>query len=177
MKNLLAVFAIMSIAFSSHAFPATFPSLSGKDLNGSAWSAPAGFPGERTLVLIGFDEPQQVLIDSWIRGMKFESSQSPTAWVEMPLIENPGMFMRWFIDTGMRGGIRDKATRAEVWTAYTDRKAFLQSCEITTTDTITVLVVKRDGTILASETGSFTEAGAKRLLKALEVTSEAGKNR
>jgi len=173
MKNLLSVLATMFIAFSSHAFPLTFPSLSGKDLNGSAWSAPAGFPGERTLVLIGFDEPHQVLIDSWIQGMKLDSSKSPIAWVEMPLIENPGMFMRWFIDTGMRGGIRDKATRARVWTAYTDRKAFLESCGITTTETITVLVVQRDGTILAAKTGSFTEAGAKHLLQALEAKNES----
>lgn len=174
MKNLLAVLATISMALSSHGSAATFPSLSGKDLNGSAWSAPAGFPGERTLVLIGFDEPQQILIDSWIQGMKLESSKSSIAWVEMPLIENPGMFMRWFIDTGMRGGIRDKRIRARVWTAYTERKAFLESCGITTTDTITVLVVKRDGSILASETGPFTEIAAKRLLQALEAKNQPG---
>lgn len=178
MKNFLAVLATMFIAFSNHALPATFPSLSGKDLNGSAWSAPAGFPGERTLVLIGFDEPQQALIDSWIKGMKLassmKSSPSPMAWVEMPLIENPGMFMRWFIDTGMRGGIRDKGTRARVWTAYTDKKAFLKSCGITTTDTMTALVVQKDGTILASETGAFAEVGAKRLLQALEAKNQPG---
>jgi len=174
MKSLFAIFATMSIAISSHAFPATFPSLSGKDLNGSAWSAPAGLPGERTLVLIGFDEPQQVLIDSWIQGMKLDSPECPIAWVEMPLIENPGMFMRWFIDTGMRGGIRDKGTRARVWTAYTDKKAFLKSCGITTTDTMTALVVQKDGTILASETGAFAEVGAKRLLQALEAKNQPG---
>lgn len=169
MKKLLTVLVTMSITLSSQGFSATFPSLSGKNLNGSPWSAPAGFPGKRTLVLIGFDEPQQALIDSWIQGMKLPSSESSIAWVEMPLIENPGMFMRWFIDTGMRGGIPDKATRSRVWTAYTDKKAFLESCGITSTDTITVLVVENDGTILASETGSFSLAGSKRLLQALEV--------
>ncbi|MEI8294278.1 MAG: hypothetical protein WCG66_09865 [bacterium] len=169
MKKLLTLLATMSITLSSHSFSATFPSLCGKDLNGSPWKAPVGFPGEKTLLLIGFDEPQQVFIDSWIKGMKLESIGSALPWVEMPLIENPGVFMRWFIDTGMRGGIRDKATRARVWTAYTDKKAFLESCGITTTGTISVLVVERDGTILASETGSFTEAGAKRILKALQM--------
>ena len=165
----------MTIGLSIQGFSATFPALSGKDLNGSAWSAPAGFPGEKTLVLIGFDEPQQALIDSWIKGMNLESAKSPIPWLEMPLIENPGMFMRWFIDTGMRGGIRDKTTRSRVWTAYTDKKAFLESCGINTTDTITVLVVKNNGTILASETGSFTESGSKRVLEALAVKDKPAK--
>lgn len=172
MKKLPTIVAAMFIAMSSHGFSSAFPSLSGKDLNGSAWIAPAGFPGKKTLVLIGFDEPQQVLIDSWIKGMKLETSESSISWVEMPLIENPGMFMRWFIDTGMRGGIRDKATRSRVWTAYTDKKAFLESCGIKTTETITVLVVERNGTILASETGSFSEAGSYRLLQALKAKDD-----
>lgn len=172
MKKLLTIIAVMSIALSSRGFSITFPSLSGNDLNGSAWSAPAGLPGKKTLVLIGFDEPQQVLIDSWIKGMKLETSGSSVSWVEMPLIENPGMFMRWFIDTGMRGGIRDKAMRSRVWTAYTDKKAFLKSCGINTTETITVLVVERDGKILASETGSFTVAGSYRLLQVLKAKDE-----
>jgi hypothetical protein len=174
MKKIFAALVTTFLTLSMTCLAASFPSLSGKDLNGTAWRAPAGFPGEKTLVLIGFDEPQQVLIDSWIQGMKLESSKPPIAWIEMPLIENPGMFMRWFIDTGMRGGIRDKAMRARVWTAYTDRKAFLESCGIGATDTISVLVVTRDGTILALQTGSFTEAGAKHLLKALEMENESG---
>lgn len=175
MKKLLSIVAAMSIVLSSLGFSSEFPSLSGKDLNGSPWSAPAGFPGKKTLVLIGFDEPQQVLIDSWIKGMKLETSESSIPWVEMPLIENPGMFMRWFIDTGMRGGIRDKATRSRVWTAYTDKKAFLESCGINTTETITVLVVEKNGTILASETGSFTREGATRLLQALKAKNDSFK--
>lgn len=169
MKRLLTVLATMSITLSSHGFSGTFPSLSGKDLNGSAWNAPAGFPGKKTLVLIGFDEPQQILIDGWIKGMKLDTAESSISWVEMPLIENPGIFMRWFIDAGMRGGIRDRATRSRVWTAYTDKQTFLESCGITTTETITALVVQRDGTILASETGPFTAEGSERLGETLRA--------
>jgi len=56
--------------------PGYFPSLSGKDLNNTAWTAPAGFPGERTLVVVGFEEEQQVGIDSWFEGMEVRKPSS-----------------------------------------------------------------------------------------------------
>jgi hypothetical protein len=143
------------------------PSTSGKDLNGTPWSVPNGLPGKRTLVLIGFDEPQQAAIDTWTEGLGLDQPSNTIPWVEMPLIDNPGMFMRWFIDTGMRGGIRDRLQRSHVWTAYTDRKAFLQSCGITSENKIRVLVVDRTGRILQSESGVYTKKGAKALLKTL----------
>jgi len=143
------------------------PAVSGKDLNGTPWSVPMGLPAERTLVLLGFDEPQQEAIDTWTQGLGLDQPSNTIPWVEMPLIENPGMFMRWFIDTGMRGGIKGRYQRSHVWTAYTDKKAFLQSCGITSESQIRVLVVDRTGRILQSESGEYTKEGAARILLAL----------
>jgi len=145
----------------------TMPVTSGKDLNGTPWSVPKSLPGNPTLVLLGFDEPQQAAIDTWTQGLGLDEPTNTIPWVEMPLIENPGMFMRWFIDTGMRGGIKGRYQRSHVWTAYTDKKAFLQSCGITSERDIRVLVVDRTGKILQSESGPHTKEGAARLLKAL----------
>jgi hypothetical protein len=145
----------------------TMPLTTGKDLNGTAWSVPKGLPAERTLVLIGFDEPQQAAIDTWTQGLGLDQPANTIPWIEMPLIDNPGMFMRWFIDTGMRGGIKGRFQRSHVWTAYTDKKAFLQFCGITSEGEIRVLVVDRTGTILQCESGAYTKKGAKALLKAL----------
>jgi hypothetical protein len=168
MKPLIAILLIAFFMTAAHSESLLFPSIAGKNLNENPWKAPDGFPNERTLVLIGFDEPQQELIDTWISGMKLKNPETNIAWIEMPVIENPGIFMRWFINTGMRGGIPDKSTRSRVWTAYTDRKAFLKACGITSIDTITVLVVQKDGKILASESGGFTEPGARKLAKAID---------
>jgi hypothetical protein len=145
----------------------TMPLTTGKDLNGTPWSVPKGLPAERTLVLIGFDEPQQAAIDTWTQGLGLDQPVNKIPWVEMPLIDNPGMFMRWFIDTGMRGGIKGRFQRSHVWTAYTDKKAFLQSCGITSESEIRVLVVDRTGRILQSESGEYTKEGATRILNAL----------
>jgi len=145
----------------------TMPLTTGKDLNGTPWSVPKGLPAERTLVLIGFDEPQQAAIDTWTQGLGLVQPTNTIPWVEMPLIDNPGMFMRWFIDTGMRGGIKGRFQRSHVWTAYTDKKAFLQSCGITSESEIRVMVVDRTGRILHSDSGEYTKEGAAKLLRFL----------
>lgn len=145
----------------------TMPLITGKDLNGTPWSIPKGLPAERTLVLIGFDEPQQAAIDTWTQGLGLDLPTNTIPWVEMPLIENPGRFMRWFIDTGMRGGIKGRFQRSHVWTAYTDKKAFLQSCGINAENKIQVLVVDRTGRILHAESGEYTKEGAAKLLRSL----------
>lgn len=146
---------------------AIMPSVSGKDLNGRPWTAPGGLPGGRTLILIGFDEPQQVAIDTWTQGLGLDQPTNKIPWIEMPLINNPGMFMRWFIDTGMRGGIRDRNQRSHVWTAYTNRKAFMESCGIASDQEVCVLVVDRSGRILQKEAGTYSRAGAQRLIDSL----------
>ena len=152
------------------------PITSGKDLNGKPWSVPKGLPAERTLVLLGFDEPQQVAIDTWTQGLGLDLPANTIPWVEMPLIDNPGMIMRWFIDTGMRGGIKGGALRSHIWTAYTDKKEFLQSCGINSESEIKVLVVDRAGKVLRSESGEYPTEGAARILNALRE-SRSGQSR
>jgi len=76
--------------------------MSGKDLNGTPWTVPAGLPGDRTLVLVGFEESQQGAIDTWTKGLGLRVSSNSIPWFEMPVIENPSILMRWFINIGMR---------------------------------------------------------------------------
>jgi len=173
MKNLRQLLShtlpLIMLCSTALATPAVnrMPAASGKDLNGTPWSVPKGLPAVRTLVLIGFDEPQQEDIDTWTRRLGLDLPTNTIPWVEMPLIDNPGMFMRWFIDTGMRAGIKGQFQRSHVWTAYTDKKAFLQSCGINSENKIQVLVVDRTGRILESESGAYTKEGAAKLLKSL----------
>jgi hypothetical protein len=170
LRQLLApTLSLVLLSGTALATPAVhkMPTASGKDLNGTPWSVPMGLPAERTLVLIGFDEPQQEAIDTWTQCLGLDQPTNMIPWVEMPLIENPGMFMRWFIDTGMRGGIKGRYQRSHVWTAYTDKEAFLQSCGITSESEIRVLVVDRTGRILHAEAGEYSKGGSSRILSAL----------
>jgi hypothetical protein len=173
MKNLRQILApalsLVLLGSIAHANTAvnTMPVTSGKDLNGTPWSVPKGLPAERTLVLIGFDEQQQVAIDTWTQCLGLDQPTNTIPWVEMPLIDNPGMLMRWFINTGMRGGIKGRALRSHVWTAYTDKKGFMQTCGMSSTKDVYALVVDRAGRIRSMESGEYTKAGGKRLLQSL----------
>lgn len=146
---------------------ARMPVVAGKDLNGTPWVVPAGLPGNRTLVLVGFEESQQKAIDTWTQGLGLNASKNTIPWVEMPLIDNPGMLMRWFINTGMRGGIKDPLIRSRVWTAYTSKRTFMRACGMFSEETIFALVVDRNGQVLAIERGEYSKGGKARLLRAL----------
>jgi len=163
--------ALTSEAADVNAVP-HFPTVNGKDLNGKPWKAPTHFPAERTLVILGFEQEQQAAIDTWTAGMALSQPGNTVPWIEMPVIDEPGMVMRWIIDTGMQRGIAGEDARSHVWTAYTDRKAFLRSCRIDSVNDIHVLVVTRDGAILAMESGRHTDAAAARLLTALRGDPE-----
>ena len=170
--SLLALLALGGLGWSDvpHALAADGPRLppvTGKDLNGEPWQAPAEFPGDRTLVILGYEQEQQAAIDTWTAGMGLTQPANTLPWIEMPVIDEPGVVMRWIIDTGMQRGIPDREVRGHVWTAYTDRKKFLASCGIDSMLEIHVLVVARDGRILALEKGRHTEAAAARLRKVM----------
>ena len=175
MKKLLIpsiVFLALSSLLSAESSIYRMPPVSGKDLNGKPWVAPAGLPGSRTLVFVAFEEEQQTGIDSWLEGLKLKTAKHETPWIEMPLINDPGMFMRWFINTGMKHGIPDPSVRAHVWTAYTDKKAFLDACGMGSTNSIYALVVNRNGQILAMQSGNYSKAGAEQLLRAMQSPSK-----
>jgi hypothetical protein len=161
---------LISVLLSSAAFAESTDKrmavVAGKDLNGTPWVAPAGLPGDKTLVLVGFEESQQEALDTWTQGLGLNASSNTIPWVEMPLIENPSMLMRWFINTGMRSGIKDPRIRSRVWTAYTDRKAFMTSCGMISDDAVFAMVVDRSGQVLAIERGSYSKVGEVRLLRA-----------
>ena len=170
MKNLvifLFMVATMDGSVMAGGVDPMMPSVSGRDLNGKPWSAPGGLPGERTIVLAGFDEPQQAAIDTWVRGLGLSAEENRIPWVEMPVIEDPGVLMRWFINTGMRGGIKDRLMRSRVWTAYTDKAAFLHACKIASDKEACALVVDRRGRIIANVAGAYTKAGATKLMEAI----------
>jgi len=155
---------------------ARLPVVTGKDLNGKAWKAPADFPGGRTLVILGYEQEQQKEIDTWTAALGLTRRGNQLPWVEMPVIDDPGVVMRWIIDTGMQRGIPDREIRSHVWTVYTERKAFLESCGIESVDAIHVLVVTREGEVLAMESGAYTDEAGRRLLAVVDSEKESPRN-
>lgn len=145
---------------------AHLPVVRSKDLTGRTLKLPGDLPGERTLVLIAFQREQQANVDSWTKGLGLAGSKLP--WLELPVIDDPGAFARWFINGGMRRGIKDHALWQHVVTLYTNKTALKQALDLASEKEVYALVVDRRGKVLEKIAGDFSPDGAARLRGALQ---------
>jgi hypothetical protein len=144
----------------------TLPPIKAADLNKKPVSWPAGLPAARTILLIAFERKQQAQIDTWVAGLRLKAPGAP-AWFEVPMIKDPGRFIRGFIDGGMRRGIPSPADRARVVTVYGDKKALLKSMGIASEAVVHAVVVERSGRITARVSGEYSPAGAAQIMAAV----------
>jgi hypothetical protein len=121
-----------------------FPQYRAKDLNGRTVTAPADGESSHVLVLVAFKRHQQQLIDRWLEQVKPMLDQRTLDFLELPVIREMNPVSRWFIDRGMRGGIRDPHTRARVVTLFTDKNAFRRALSIPDEESIYVYLVRRE---------------------------------
>jgi hypothetical protein len=155
------------LAFAALASAQVLPPVKATNLNKQPVSWPAGLPAARTILLVAFDRKQQAQIDGWVAGMKLKAPGSP-AWFEVPLIKDPGGFIRGFIDGGMRRGIPNVEDRAHVVTLYGDKKKLMASMGLTSDAVVHVLIVERSGRIVERVSGCYSAAGAERIFRALK---------
>jgi hypothetical protein len=112
---------------------------------------------------------QQKDVDTWLREMKrFEELDPGFHYYELPTIQRPGAFMRWFIDTGMRHGIPDRKARERTITLYLEKKPFLDALLISDQKKIYAFLVDHKGKVLWRSEGVFDEAKGASLRRALE---------
>jgi hypothetical protein len=143
----------------------TMMPVTSEDLNEQDINLPDDLSADRTLFIIAFQREQQQNVDTWIDGMELPTSN--LAWYELPVIENPGLLVRWFINSGMRSGIPDTDMRAHVVSIYTDKAAFLSSLGIQDESTAYAVVVDQQGRVIETIKGDYTKEGAKKILKVL----------
>jgi hypothetical protein len=147
---------------------AHFPSVQASNLEKRNFNLPADFEGERNLLLVAFEREQQKDVDTWLREMKrFEELDPGFHYYELPTIQSPGAFMRWFIDTGMRRGIPDRKARERTITLYLEKKPFLDALLITDQKKIYAFLVDREGNVLWRSEGVFDEAKGTSLRSVL----------
>jgi hypothetical protein len=145
-----------------------FPLISGENLNGKKFNLPQDLTADKTLLLIAFEREQQVVLDSWSRGLDLPNSQIP--WVELPVIPTPYILGSFIIDSGMRRGIPNPKIRDKVITLYTDREAFAKSMGLDfDPQGAYVAVIDRSGKILGIFKGAFNEEKANTVLSLLGV--------
>jgi hypothetical protein len=140
----------------SFAVERTIPPMTTADLNGRKLQVPADMAGNPAVWVVAFDRAQQRQVDRLLGLVQAAKSTVPgLAFWEVPLIEDPGTFMQWFINSGMRGGIVDTDARARVVTFYVpDRAAWLKQVGLGVADQAYAVLVSKDGMVVAVESQS-----------------------
>jgi len=146
--------------------PHRFPRIQVKNLSDEIKTLPADFPGERTLLLIAFQREQQDKLDDWSARLNLRNPDAP-AWLELPVIDDPGALLRWFVDVGMKNGIADKAVRSRVFSVYAPRAEFIRHLGLPGTDQVHLVVADRSGNVLCRVSGNWSAEKESALRDAL----------
>jgi hypothetical protein len=149
-----------------------FPKVEARDLEGRRYVLPDDLPEGRRLVIVPFQQWQQVLVEGWKLAVEDLQSANDdlTVW-EMPSLSRGYAPFRGYIDGGMRAGIPDPFVRQHTLTSYADLGALTEALGIQTRRTVYVYLLDAAGRIVwresgeadAAKTGSLAEAlGARR---------------
>jgi hypothetical protein len=146
-----------------------FPIVSGYNLNRQEFEFPRDFGGDLNLVIIAFQQYQQTIVNTWIPFAQQVEEQFPgVLYYELPTIYKMPSFSRTFINEGMRAGIPDQTARERTITLYIDKQAFKSALDIPGEGDICILLVDRDGNILARTSGEFTKDKADELTNIIQ---------
>ena len=143
------------------------PVLTAKRVDQQRVVLPHGLSANRTLALVGFGREQHDEIDSWIKGLRLDQD-STISWIKMPVLNDPG-------DEGTRSAIEDtmlarlptEQARSRLVPVFTNREAFIRAAGLSGTKHASVLVLDREGNVLARAEGRFNPDKAHALRETL----------
>lgn len=130
-----------------------------------------GQPGQapdRVLAVVGFDRSQRGEIKSWINGLRLCEEQA-IPWIRMAVLRDPGN------EAGRRAAeqrlmqSQSKREGVRMVPIFTDRDTFAREAGLSGRDHASVLVINRDGQVLAKAEGQFDPARADALREALRT--------
>ena len=125
---------------------------------------PRDFAGQWNLVLIAFLREQQKDVDTWLKALPGVQKDHPRlAYYELPTIKKMSGMTRWFIDTGMRGGIPDPQQRARTITLYIDKEPFRRALALPSEDRVYGLLLNKSGEVVWRAEGLYDEAKGSSL--------------
>jgi hypothetical protein len=150
-----------------------FPRVSGYNLDRQEFEFPRDFEGELNLVIIPFQQSQQLDVNTWIpTAQHLERTYPGLVYYELPTIYKLPALYRTFINEGMRAGIPDQTSRERTITFYLDKRTFKSALDIRSEDMISIFLVDRQGNILWREEGLFTEEKVSGLAAVLDELQE-----
>jgi hypothetical protein len=131
-----------------------------------------GLSGERTLALVAFHRDHRTEIDSWIQGLRLDQDSS-IPWLKMPVLSDPGSAdARNAIETRILARHASDAVRSRLVPIFTDREAFIRAAGLSGAGHASVLVLDRNGKVLARAEGAYDRDKAAALRETLLARSD-----
>ena len=145
------------------------PALHAKRLNQQPIVLPEGLPAGRTLALVAFQRGHRGEIESWIKGMDLREN-GPIEWLKMPVLDDPGSeSARSDIENRILARHSAMVDRARLVPVFTNRDAFIRAAGLTSSDHAWVLVIGRDGQVLARAEGEYSEEKGQAMRETLQA--------
>jgi hypothetical protein len=147
-----------------------FPKITFANLEGREYKLPQDFEGKVNIVFIAFLQQQQYEVDTWIPATKKLLAETPALrYYELPTLSSGIKWMSFMIDRWMRDGISDKAAREATITLYTDKSRFRQALALPNEDSIYILLVKPDGSVVWRGEGAYSPTKFAALVQAVKA--------
>ena len=148
------------------------PSLNAKRLNQQPIALPEGLPAGRTLALVAFQRSHRGEIESWIKGMDLREN-GPIHWLKMPVLDDPGSeSARSQIEQRILARHSALVDQSRLVPVFTNREAFIRAAGLSSSDHAWVLVIGRDGQVLARVEGEYSEEKGQALRQTLLAPSQ-----
>lgn len=148
-------------------FLGRLPTLTAKRLDQQHVVLPQGLPAQRTLALVAFRASQREEVLSWIHGLRLDRDAS-ISWFKMPVLNDPGNEQaRSDIESVLLARHPAEIDRSRLVPVFTDRDAFIRAAGLPSSEHAWVLVLDREGQVLARAEGKFDEDKAQALRETL----------
>jgi hypothetical protein len=147
-----------------------FPNVSGENLPGQTFNLPADFQGKSILVIVPFDEDQQVEAQSWLSPAREIAKQHPDfTYYNVPVFPSMAAPLRAIVRGGMSVSISDSYLRALTITVFiNNRDQFLEALKLPNADALQVFLLNTDGDVLWRGAGEYSDRQGGSLQKLLE---------
>lgn len=167
---LAAASAAMLFAFAApdeSSLMGRLPTISAKRLDQQPVVLPHQLPAERTLALVAYTKNQREEVQSWIRGMGL-NDDSPIAWFRLSVVNDPGSeSARSAVEQKLLAKHALDTDRSRLVPVFTNREAFARAAGVSGTQHAAVLVLDRNGHVLARAEGPYDADKASALRETL----------
>jgi hypothetical protein len=161
-----AAVALGLVAPSENGVMGQLPPLAAKARDQRSLTLPQELPAERTLALLVFKREQKEEARSWIDGMGLRKDPS-IPWLKVRVVPAEAGPVALTMDSSKPADLPPGLRPDRLLSVSTDTSRLVQAMGLSNSDHAQVVVLGRDGQVLAKAQGAYDEDKARALLETL----------